>query len=237
MRLPVFNLSRFFTRPALLAASLVLLLSGCAQPGKPYDYSAFKQSRPASILVLPPVHSTPSIRASDSVWSQVTRPLAESGYYVLPVSLVSESLKQNGVTQADEAHQLPLNKLRDVFGADAVLYMKVTEYGTVFQVLNSVTTVAVSARLVDARTGQQLWEGAARASDAENRQQQNQQGLLGALVSAVVTQIASNIADVSHPLAGTANARLLTAGRDRALLYGPRHPGHAAQFAPNPAGK
>jgi hypothetical protein len=226
------------SRLGLAVAAASLVLGGCAvQPPKPYDYSAFKQSRPASILVLPPTHSTPNIRASDSVWAQVSRPLAESGYYVLPVSLVSESLKQNGVTEANEAQQLPLNKLRDVFGADAVLYLNVSQYGTVFQVLNSVTTVAVSARLVDGRTGQLLWEGAARASDAENRQQQNQQGLVGLLVQAVVTQIASNIADVSHPLAGTANARLLSAGRDRALLYGPRHPGHAVQFAPNPAGK
>lgn len=59
----------------------VLLLTGCTQP-KQYDYSAFKQSKPKSILVLLPQNETPEVMASYGFMSQVTLPLAESGYYV-----------------------------------------------------------------------------------------------------------------------------------------------------------
>ena len=100
----------------LVAAALALVvLSGCASnPPVPYDYTEYKLSNPKSILVLPPINKTPEVRAPYSMLSQVTFPLAESGYYVLPVSLVDETLKENGVTQAQDAHELPSAKLREI---------------------------------------------------------------------------------------------------------------------------
>lgn len=220
MRKPITRLS--------LYAVVTLALGGCATSGvEPYDHSAFKQAQPRSILVLPPTHATPNVRATDSVLAQVTQPLAESGFYVLPVSLVAESLKQNGITQAAEAHDIPLHKLNEVFGADAVLYLNVTEYGTVYKVLTSETSVTIQARLVSATTGDLLWTGSARASSAE-QQNQNQGGLASLLISAVVNQVIGSIRDESHPMAGVASRRLLSAGSPRGMLYGPRSPHHAS---------
>jgi hypothetical protein len=48
-----------------------------------------------------------------------------------------------------------------------VLYLKVTEYGTSYQVINSDTRVAVSGELVDIRNGKLLWKGSAVASAAK----------------------------------------------------------------------
>ena len=62
---------------------MMLLLTGCATK-KPYDYSAFRASKPASILVLPADNTSPDINAAHSLTSLVTRPLAEAGYYVFP---------------------------------------------------------------------------------------------------------------------------------------------------------
>lgn len=204
----------------------LVMLSGCATTQiEPYNYTAFKEADPKSILVLPPTHTTPNVRATNSVFAQVTRPLAESGFYVLPVSLVAESLKENGVTQAAEAHDIPLNKLQEVFGADAVLYLNVTEYGTVYRVVASDTSVTVQARLVNGRTGDLMWAGTARASTAEQQNQQ-QGGLVGKLITAVVTQVISSIRDDSHPMARLATQRLLTAGQPRGMLHGPRSPNY-----------
>jgi hypothetical protein len=214
---------KFSTAVGLLA---LVMLSGCATTQiEPYNYTAFKEADPKSILVLPPTHTTPNVRATNSVFAQVTRPLAESGFYVLPVSLVAESLKENGVTQAAEAHDIPLNKLQEVFGADAVLYLNVTEYGTVYRVVASDTSVTVQARLVNGRTGDLMWAGTARASTAEQQNQQ-QGGLVGMLITAVVTQVISSIRDDSHPMAGLATQRLLTAGQPRGMLHGPRSPNY-----------
>lgn len=208
---------------ALSGVALLAALFGCATPPKPYDYTVFKAAKPASILVLPPVNASPEVQATPSVLAQVTLPLAESGYYVLPVSLVDDTLKSNGVQTPDEAQQIPAPKLREIFGADAGLYMKVTRYGSVYKVLNSETAVTLEAKLVDLRSGQLLWEGTASASSAE-QSGNNQGGLIGLLVKAVVEQIVASTTDRSHPIAGIATQRLLGAGRPNGILYGPRSP-------------
>jgi hypothetical protein len=156
--------------------------------------------------------------------------LAEAGYYVLPVTLVDATLKQNGVHTAGEAQEIPLPKLREVFGADAVVYIKVSRYGTSYRVVDSETRVDVEARVVDLRTGQLLWAGKAFASSSE-QSQQNQGGLVGLLVTAVVKQIVGTATDASFNFAGTAQARLLGAPHYNGILPGPRSPYYGQQVA------
>ena len=104
------------------------LLTGCAAP-RTYDYTALKQAKPRSILVLPPVNESLDIKATHSLLAHSSQPLAEAGYYVLPVALVDETFRQNGLTQADDMHAVDLKKLNDIFGADAVLYGRPWVYG------------------------------------------------------------------------------------------------------------
>lgn len=218
---------------ALLAAGALLLLSGCAHQKAPaYDYTAFRASRPASILVLPPVNESPDVLATYSVYSQTTLPLAESGYYVLPLSLVDETFRQNGLSSPPDIHQLPIQKLRDIFGADAALYLKVTQYGSSYMVITSETRVSVAGRLVDLRNGATLWEGTASASSAENSGGRNSGGLAGLLIQAIVTQIADSMTERAHPIAGIASARLLSANRANGILYGPRSPKYMKEGSP-----
>jgi len=205
------------------AFAAALIATGCATP-TPYDYSAFKQSRPASILVLPPLNSSPDVAATYSMLSQVTLPLAESGYYVLPVSLVDETFRQNGLYNPPEMHEVAPQKLREVFGADAALYINIKQYGTSYAVLASESRVTAEARLVDLRSGQSLWQGEATASSAEGRSSSG--GLVGLLVQAVVAQIVESVTNKSHPIAGITSNRLLAAGRPSGMLYGPRSPNY-----------
>lgn len=208
----------------VLAALAAAALGGCATTA-PYDYSAFKESRPASMLILPPLNNTNEVKATNGVLAQATQPLAEAGYYVLPVGLVDETFKQNGLTQAADIQQVSTDKLREIFGADAAVYLKVTQYGTTYKVLSSDTTVAVEGRIVDLRSGRVLWEGKAQASSAEQNSS-NQAGLIGVLVEAVVKQIVHTVSDSSFQYAGTADARLLTPHKPNGLLYGPRSPNY-----------
>jgi hypothetical protein len=207
---------------AVLAA---LLLTGCATR-QPYDYTAFKQSHPASILVLPPVNNSPEVGATYSMLSQVTLPLAESGYYVFPVTLVDETFRQNGLSNPAEMHDVPTQKLRDIFGADSALYITISQYGTSYSVISSESRVTAQARLVDLRSQQLLWTGQATASSAESRNSSG--GLVGLLVQAVVSQIVESATNASHPIAGIASYRLLSAGMPNGLLYGPRSPKYKA---------
>jgi hypothetical protein len=202
--------------------ALVLLLGGCLTPEQNIDYTAFRESKPRSILVLPPLNNSPDVRATYSFLSTVTQPLAEAGYYVFPVALVDQTFKENGLLNPAEMHQAPLDKLREIFGADATLYITVTQYGSIYQLLGSEVRVTAKAKLVDNRNGQLLWQGAATASDSEGGNNSGG-GLVGALVYAVVKQVVSTIGDQGHPIARRASERLLRV-RPNGLLYGPRSP-------------
>ncbi|MGY2292725.1 DUF799 domain-containing protein [Pseudomonas sp. SDO528_S397] len=197
------------------------LLGGCAAP-KTVDYTAYKQARPKSILVMPPINQSPEVQASYSLVSQVTLPLAEAGYYVMPIALVDETFRQNGLTTPTDIQAVPTAKLHDIFGADAGLYITVTEYGTQYKLIASDTAVTATAKLVDLRTGTTLWTGAARASSEEGRS--NSGGLIGALITAAVKQIINSSTDAAYPIAGITSSRLLSAGQKTGLLYGPRSP-------------
>lgn len=204
---------------SLIAIASALVLSGCAKQ-TPYDYSAFRASKPASIVVLPAKNSSPDITAAHSLVSVITAPLAESGYYVFPVAVVDKTFEQNGLATADDAQAVSTSKLHEIFHADAALYIDVISYGSQYQVIDSVTQVSATARLVDLRSGKQIWSGKGYASDAQDNRNN---GLLGALITAAVKQISNNIADKSHDIAIIAGATMLTAdGRNGSILPGPR---------------
>jgi hypothetical protein len=207
----------------LAAAACLVLIQGCATKA-PFDYTAYKESRPRSILVLPPINNTPEVKASYSLLSYATKPLAEAGYYVMPVTLVAEAFKENGVTQPSDMHATSAQKLREIFGADAALYVSISKYGTVYQVLNSASIVAADAKLVDLKTGKLLWSGSASASSAEGESQQG--GLAVLLVAALVKQVMGTVMDQSHQIAGITSTRLLSAGVPNGILYGPRSPNY-----------
>lgn len=211
-----------FSRP-LVMATLTLLASACATAPVAYDYTALRQSKPRTLLVLPPVNHSPDVNASASLLAQTSYPLAESGYYVLPVALVNETFRHNGLEIPEAIHALAPAKLHDIFGADAAVYIDIQSYGSSYKIVASDAVVTASAKLVDLRSGALLWEGSATASSAETRGS-NQAGLLGLLVQAVIEQIANSVSNKSHVVAGITSQRLLTAHRPNGLLYGPRSP-------------
>jgi hypothetical protein len=209
-----------------------LWLGGCVT-AKPYDYTNFRQHRPRSILVLPPVNQSTDIRGTYGYLSTVTEPLAEMGYYVFPVAIVDQFLKDNGLPGPGEMQQAPLRKLGEIFGADSVLYITLLEYGTKYHLLNSAAVAHAKARLVDTKTGTQIWEGETRAEQVSNS---GGGGLIGALVSAAVSQAISSSQDSAHMVSRDANTLLFTGSAlptseahantvgGPPLLYGPYHP-------------
>lgn len=204
----------------LVTATLVIfILAGCATNRAMVDYTAYKESRPRSVVILPPVNESPDVKATYSMLSQMTYPLAEAGYYVFPVAVVDETFKQNGLTNANDIQNVSFKKLREIFGADAALYVTVNKYGTTYAVLDSATVVSASARLVDLKTGNTLWEGTASARDQGGNSSGG--GIVGMLVAAAVKQIINTAMDTAHPVAGQASNLLLSAGQANGILYGP----------------
>ena len=208
-----------FSSMLLALAGLPLLLAGCVTP-QSHDYTAYRAHFPRSILVLPPLNESTDIHATYSCLSTVTMPLAEHGYYVFPVAVVDQLFKENGMPTPGEMHQAPLNKIREIIGADAVLYITIKKYGSSYQVINSATVVDAEARLVDTVSGTVLWAGKVAA-------QENSSGgtgsIIGELVAALLTQIISESTDHARQVCRVANAQFGT--KSDGLLFGPYHPG------------
>jgi hypothetical protein len=201
--------------PALL---LVALASAC-QTTKPYDYTNFRAHPPRSILVIPPLNESTTLEGTYSYLSTVSRPIAERGYYVFPVAVVDQFMKDNGLPTTGEMNQVPPAKVGEITGADAVMYLDLKQYGSKFVVINSVTTVEVLAKLIDTRTGVLLWEGRGFA-------QQSGQGsgnLLADHIAAAISQAINTKADVAHGVSRLANDNLFLP-ENTGLPYGPYNP-------------
>jgi len=198
--------------------SLLLALAACAST-EPYDYSALLAHMPRSVLVLPPLDDTVEVEATYGYLSTVTRPLAERGYYVFPVAVVDRLLRDNGLTDPAAMHAAPLERIRDIFGADAVLYLTVQDWGTSYQVLSSATEVTVEAHMVDVATGTEIWSGTDSAVQSSSA---GSSDLVGMLVGALVNQVATSISDPSTGVARACNQELFC--DEDGLLVGPLSP-------------
>lgn len=201
----------------LIGILLAVLAIGCAT--KPYDYTNFRKHYPKSILVLPPLNKSTDLKGTYSCLSSVTMPIAEMGYYVFPVVVVDEFLKENGMPGPGEMHQVSLKKISEIINPDAVMYIQIENYGTKYQVVQSNSHVSLTAKLVDTKTGTLLWSGAEtvyKGSDSSG-------GLGGMLASALVSQIVESSTDYSHNLCRQANIGLFSNAQN-GLLKGPYSP-------------
>jgi len=204
-----------------LAVLVCIFMIGCASKRQPYDYTAFKNSRPKSILILPPINNTVDVKGTYSFYSNASKPLGEAGYYVFPISMVDELFKENGYTNPNDIHSIPSGKLREIFQADVALYLVIKDFGTKYSVVSSATVVTVEGTLVDLKSGSTIWSGKATASSEEGKD--NNQGLAVAMLSAIINQVASNFIDQGHKIGKITSQRLLSGGVNDGVLFGPRH--------------
>jgi hypothetical protein len=201
-----------------MKALLLLLL--CVSCATPYNYQNFRAAKPRSILILPPMSNSTDVRATYSYLSTVTMPVAEKGFYVFPVALIDQMMKENGLPSANEMHQASIKKIREIINPDAIMYLTLERYGTSYVVVDSNTTVTVSAKLISAVTGEIIWEGKASASDAS---QSSGGGVAGMLIGAVIKQAINSSTDQAAKIAPQAN-QMLFFTENQGLLNGPYHP-------------
>lgn len=200
----------------IVALSLLILISGCATQ-KPYDYTNLLEKKPRSILVLPPANQSVEVNAPYIFLSTISKPLVEKGYYVFPVAVIDQFMKENGFTIPDEIAEIPLIQIEKYISPDAVLYTTITDWGQKYRVLNSTTIVRAKLELVDTKTGTLLWQGVAFAQKESG---DGGGGVAGALIGAVVTQIMSSMKNITPELSRQANNNLIN-NQQNGLLEGP----------------
>ena len=205
--------------PIFIFLPILLLYACSSSPGSREQINYPKH--PRSILVMPPVNRSVDIDAPLTFLATSAYPLSESGYYVLPVALTNETFRENGMAIAEEAHAIPHGRLHEIFGADAALYITINQYGAIYYVVTSAVVASASARLVDLRSGEELWAGRVQVADSSSP---STAGLIGTLVEAVVNQVVNTLANRAFDVGRSANRQLLFAGGKDSILYGPYHP-------------
>ncbi len=196
-------------------AMALIFWAGCAKPTPPPEPEPLPEA-PMALLVLPPINETTDAEAKGHYMTTIETPLGLYGYYVFPIELVAEVMKQEGVYDTELLYTLEPSKFRDYFGADAVMYTHIHAWDLHYGVVASYMTVSVSAEILSTRTHERLWNyGGTVTVDLTV---DGGSGLAGLLATVVATAINSAMADyVSY--AHKANARML-----QTLPFGPYHP-------------
>lgn len=208
----------------LLALVAAVLMTGCAatQPGvtKGEAFAKMYEEDPRSILVLPAMNESTAAEAKDYYATTIEMPLAQTGYYVFPMEMVSDILKQEGIYDTELLYSLPVNKFYDYFGADAVMFTRIKKWDVAYTVLASTLTVTIASEAVSTKSNEKLWSYTGSVTVDLSGNSGGDGGLGGLLAQAISTAIntaAADYVDYAH----VANARLFFA-----LPAGPYHPMH-----------
>lgn len=110
---------------------LTVVVSSCgltSQLTRESQYAAMYENMPVTILVMPPINNTSNVEAKDLLYTSISRPLAEAGYYVISPLLAMDVLKAESAYDAELFIDRPLTMFRDFFGADAVVFSQIDEW-------------------------------------------------------------------------------------------------------------
>jgi hypothetical protein len=194
-------------------------LSGCAPKmvTKGNTFPLLYEETPASILILPPINESTAAEAKDYYATTIQEPLSFSGYYVFPYEVTTEILKMEGIYDAELMKDLPLQKFREYFGTDAVLFTTIKKWDLAYMVLAANLTVSIDCELKSTKSNATLWRyNGTVVVDLSGGNTGG--GIAGLIAKAIVAAVSSAMADYV-PHARTANYQALST-----MPYGKYHP-------------
>lgn len=214
-------------RFSLLAPALALLATACATTApETRDYTAFNKANPRSVLVVPVINHSAEVEAGDIFLTTLAIPLAERGFYVLPVTAARKVMEGSGMADPGLVHRQPATALGQMFGADSVLYVEITDWKANYAIVSAGITVGMVYTLKDAKSDALLWQDQRQVFHQTSGDTGN---LLGNLIAAAITAAVDNSRADYSPVARTANMVAFTTP-GWGLPFGPASP-MAAQNA------
>lgn len=144
----------------ILFVLITVFLTGCQAPKYITKEEAFPKvynEKPASILVVPAINNTTAADAINLYSTTVAYPLAEAGYYVLSVPYTQKFLAREGITNGALAAQVPLEKYKQLFGTDAVMFVTLKQWDTNYNVFAGNVTVSAKVELYSTSTNERVW--------------------------------------------------------------------------------
>lgn len=190
----------FRLRNVVIVAAAVLF-TGCAPKEEPKPvtkmdaFPKMYEQKPRALLVLPPINESTDAEAKGHYMTTIEMPLALHGYYVFPVELVSEIMKQEGVYDTELLYSMPLEKFYEYFGADAVLYTHIEAWDVSYAVVASTLTVSIRAEIFSTKRSEKLWSHTGTVRVDLSGGSSSGGGLSALIADAIATAINTAAAD------------------------------------------
>ena len=86
------------------------------------QYAKMYEEKPVTLLVMPPINNSANVEAKDLLYTSISRPLVEAGYYVISPLLAMDVLKAESAYDAERFFDASLSTFQNYFGADAVVF-------------------------------------------------------------------------------------------------------------------
>lgn len=86
------------------------------------QYAKMYEEKPIALLVMPPINNSANVEAKDLLYTSISRPLVEAGYYVISPLLAMDVLKAESAYDSEMFFDAPLTAFQNYFGADAVVF-------------------------------------------------------------------------------------------------------------------
>ena len=115
----------------LMICITVLLFSSCTTSSlhtRASLYPKMYEEKPVSLLVMPPINNTTNVEAKDLLYTSISHPLIEAGYYVVSPHLAMEFLKSESAYDAEMFIDGDVSMFGKVFGVDAVIFSVVDKW-------------------------------------------------------------------------------------------------------------
>lgn len=157
----------------------VVLITACTR--KPKFLSPELTAKPPKVvLVLPPENQTSNTNVEEVAYPILMTALAQRGYYVIAPELARNIFNKNKLEDAGRINTLPVQKFKEIFNADAVLKVKVTEWSSKYILISSTVNVGLELELFDTQSGEPLWMDEFLLSASPGN---NDSGILAALIN------------------------------------------------------
>lgn len=86
------------------------------------QYEKMYEEKPVTLLVMPPINRSANVEAKELLYTSISRPLIEAGYYVISPLLAMDILKAESAYDSENFFDAPLAAFQNYFGADAVVF-------------------------------------------------------------------------------------------------------------------
>lgn len=106
-------------------------MSSCATYTRAGLYPKMYEEKPLSILVMPPINNTTNVEAKELLYTSISYPLIEAGYYVVSPHIAMEFLKAESAYDTERFIDGDISMFGKVFGVDAVIFSVVDRWAKV----------------------------------------------------------------------------------------------------------